>query len=133
MFAQSRRNLIQFTLFILGVLRYLLQCRSIVVGHETPFIQHFHHLFNSTLGSDQQNMIIIPGRQWTTLRETMEYYLSHDKEAEDLADRASRFWRFYNSKASIDCYWRHIFKIWAELQNWEPDTRPEDPHYTSYE
>lgn len=71
-----------------GRLKYILQCRSVVVAHEMEYIQHFHHLINSTMGAPGQNMVVVPGMDWKTLPETMDALIDDDAFAEDLADRS---------------------------------------------
>lgn len=70
------------------ILRYILQCRSVVVSHEMEYIQHFHHLINSTMGSPHQNLVVVPGLDWKTLPETMDMLIDDDKFAEELAERS---------------------------------------------
>jgi hypothetical protein len=67
--------------------RYILQCKSVVVSPDMEFIQHFHHLINGTMGSPEQNMVIIPGTEWKTLASTMEYLVDNDSFAEKLAEK----------------------------------------------
>ncbi|KAK4057692.1 hypothetical protein OIO90_001340 [Microbotryomycetes sp. JL221] len=42
-----------------GRLKYLLQCRSVIVAHKMEYLQHFHHLFNDDWNSPQQNMALL--------------------------------------------------------------------------
>ena len=38
-------------------LRYLLQCRSVVVTHDLEYIQHFHHLLIADPQNPKQNIV----------------------------------------------------------------------------
>jgi hypothetical protein len=41
-------------------LRYLQQCRSVVVTHKLDYIQHYHHLFDTRADSTSRNMVEVP-------------------------------------------------------------------------
>jgi len=42
------------------VVRYLQQCRSVIVTHPLQYIQHYHHLLNSNPNSPNQNIVEVP-------------------------------------------------------------------------
>ncbi|KAK9899146.1 hypothetical protein P389DRAFT_140326 [Cystobasidium minutum MCA 4210] len=115
-----------------GRLKYLLACRSVVVAHEMQFIQHFHHLMDSQMNSTTQNIVIIPGQKWEQLPATMSTMLEDDDFSEALAERSHKFWRYYLSPASIDCYWRYLFQRWADVQRFTPELKYEYTPYASF-
>jgi hypothetical protein len=104
----------------------------VVVAHEMKFIQHFHHLINSTMGSPGQNLVVVPGQEWKDLPTVMDTLLEDDQFAEELADRSQKFWQHYISKQSVDCYWRYLFHKWAEVQRFTPELKYEDTAYVSF-
>lgn len=112
--------------------RYILACRSVVVAHEMEYIQHFHHLINSTMGSPNQNLVVVPGQEWKELPAIMDTLLEDDKFSEELADRSFKFWQHYISKKSVDCYWRYLFRRWAEIQRFKPELKYSDTPYVSF-
>lgn len=95
-------------------------------------IQHFHHLINGTMHSPSQNMIVIPGMEWTDLPAVMEELQTDDAFAQKLAERSQRFWKHYLSKTSIDCYWRYLFARYAEIQTFKPVLHYNDTPYVSF-
>lgn len=96
------------------------------------YIQHFHHLINSTMGSPNQNMVVVPGTDWKKLPDTMDILLEDDNFAKEVADRSFKFWQHYISKQSVDCYWRYLLRRWAEVQRYTPELRYEDTPYVSF-
>lgn len=84
------------------------------------YIQHFHHLFNADPTSPDQNLVIVPGKGFERLPETMQVLLDNDEWSERIANNSFNFYRHWLSAASIDCYWRRLFDRWAEVQNFEP-------------
>lgn len=70
------------------------------------YIQHFHHLFNADPTSPDQNLVIVPGKGFERLPETMQVLLDNDEWSERIANNSFHFYRHWLSPASIDCYWR---------------------------
>jgi hypothetical protein len=75
-------------------------------AHKMQYLQHFHHLFNSNPNSTEQNIVIVPGRNFDLLPETMADLLNDDERAERIANNSFAFYRHWLSPASVDCYWR---------------------------
>lgn len=96
------------------------------------YIQHFHHLINSTMGSPNQNLVVVPGQDWKDLPKIMDNLLEDDQFSEELANRQFKFWQHYISKKSVDCYWRYLFRKWAEIQRFTPELKYEDTPYVSF-
>lgn len=103
-----------------GRLKYLMQCRSVIVAHKMQYTQHFHPLINDNSTSPEQNLVTSPGRNFDELPTVMSSLLEDDERAKRIADNSFRHWRYWLSPASIDCYWRRLFQTWAELQTFKP-------------
>lgn len=84
------------------------------------------------MGSPNQNLVVVPGQDWKQLPEIMDTLLEDDKFAEELADRSFKFWQHYISKKSVDCYWRYLFRRWAEIQRFTPELHYKDTPYVSF-
>lgn len=115
------------------------------------YIQHFHHLINSTMFSPHQNMVVT-SKDWKDLPRIMELLEEKDDFAKDLAEqsyvvdaglcratadvtyphKSQKFWSHYISKQSIDCYWRYLFRRWAEVQHFKPEVHYEDTPFASF-
>lgn len=82
--------------------------------------------------SPNQNIVITGNRDWSDLPQAMEDLLNNDARAVRIANHSYQFWRYWLSSASINCYWRRMFQVWAEQLN-EPIERPADaPSYASF-
>ncbi|BGP12491.1 hypothetical protein JCM10213_005473 [Rhodosporidiobolus nylandii] len=103
-----------------GRLKYLTQCRSVIIAHKMQFVQHFHHLFNSDPTSPEQNLVVSPGRNFEELPAVMADLLADDAKAQRIADNSYRFWQKWLSPSSVNCYWRRLFQRWKEVQQFEP-------------
>lgn len=96
-----------------GRLRYLQNCRSVIVTHEPRWIQHWTHMYNADWNSPDQNIVFVPeavgpgegvevhdqdgvvhkDRTWERLPETMEKLLADDAHAKRIADNQWNFFR----------------------------------------
>lgn len=96
-----------------GRLRYLQNCRVVIVTHEPRWIQHWTHLNNPDWNSLDQNIVYVPkalgegqgvlvhdneghesyDRTWERLPETMDALLSDDAHAKRIADNQWTFFR----------------------------------------
>ncbi|GAA5993968.1 hypothetical protein JCM5350_003507 [Sporobolomyces pararoseus] len=103
-----------------GRLKYLMQCRSVIVAHQMQYTQHFHPLINDNSTSPDQNLVTSPGHNFDELPSVMKSLLKDDERAKRIADNSFKHWRYWLSPASIDCYWRRLFQTWAELQTFKP-------------
>lgn len=103
-----------------GRLKYIQQCRAVIVAHEMQYTQHFHHLFNSDPSSPDQNMVIVDGPGFAGLPKAMDELVRDDARAEHIANNSYAFFRYWLSPAATDCYWRRLFKLWADAQAFEP-------------
>ncbi|GAA5922293.1 uncharacterized protein JCM15063_003249 [Sporobolomyces koalae] len=103
-----------------GRLKYLMQCRSVIIAHEMMYTQHFHPLINDNSSSPYQNLVTSPGHNFDELPSVMDSLLKDDERAQTIANNSYEHWRYWLSPASIDCYWRRLFQTWAELQTFKP-------------
>ncbi|KAE8216578.1 hypothetical protein CF327_g296 [Tilletia walkeri] len=137
-----------------GRLRYLQNCRSVIVTHEPRWIQHWTHLYNANTSSPDQNIVFIPppppgtegtpvkdddnaqvryDATWTRLPEVMEELLRDDAKAKRIADNQYDFFRDrYISPASAACYWRKALKGFAETQRFTVDLSGKEISYEDH-
>ncbi|KAJ9642031.1 hypothetical protein H2199_005246 [Coniosporium tulheliwenetii] len=110
-----------------GRLKFLLNCGSVVVAHKMNFVEPYHHLLDSSRG-EGQNIVRFKDRDFKQLQETMEYYLARPLEAQRIADNSARVFRErYLTPAAEACYWRALFRGWAQVQGFEVEFyRPEE-------
>ncbi|EON61572.1 hypothetical protein W97_00787 [Coniosporium apollinis CBS 100218] len=110
-----------------GRLKFLLNCGSVVVAHKMNFVEHFHHLLDASRG-EGQNIVRFRDRDFKELEETIEYYLARPLEAQRIAENSARLFRErYLTSAAEACYWRVLFRGWAQVQGFEVEFyRPEE-------
>jgi hypothetical protein len=100
-----------------GRLKYLQNCRSVVVAHKLEWVQHHHHLMVSS-GPDQ-NFVEVE-RTYEDLEPKIHDLMLNDADAEAIADRSVKLFRErYLTPAAEACYWRKLFKGWAAV-SFEP-------------
>ena len=96
-----------------GRLKYLQNCRSVIVAHTLEWRTHAMHLMKSS-GPDQ-NFVEVR-RDYTDLEETMQKLISNDAEAERIAQNNVKTFRDrYISPAAETCYWRRLIRSWSEV------------------
>lgn len=138
-----------------GRLKYIMQCRSVIVAHEMEYVQHFHHLIDADDRSPAQNMVIVPGTEWKTLPKVMDRLIANDTRALEIATNSFDHWRRYLNPAATACYWRRsvsrlfshkhestilwlteygprLFKTWATLQRYEVQLFKDTVSYESF-
>lgn len=102
-----------------GRLKYLQMCRSVVVSHKLDWIQHHYHLMRPS--GSEQNFVEVE-RDWSDLEDKMEWLLSHDGDAQRIADTSVKTFRErYLTQAAEVCYWRRLIREWARVSNFEPE------------
>lgn len=100
-----------------GRLKYLQNCRSVVVAHELQWIQHHHPLLVAS--GPEQNFVEVDD-QFAGLEAAMEELLADDARAERIAGNAVRVFRErYLTGAAEVCYWRRLVRGWREV-SFEP-------------
>lgn len=96
-----------------GRLKYIQNCRSVIVAHKMEWIVPHEYLMVAS-GTDQ-NFIEVE-RDFSDLKEKMDYFMAHPDEAARIADNsASTFRDRYLTPAAEACYWRKLIYGWAEV------------------
>ncbi|KAJ4330819.1 hypothetical protein N0V87_009675 [Didymella glomerata] len=107
-----------------GRLKYLQLCRSALVTHPLEW-QEFHTHLMRLAGPDVN--YIEASENFGNLEAAMEYYKSHDAEAEEIAKNSyETFARRYLTPAAVTCYWRRLFWTWSSVQGYEPQLYTKD-------
>lgn len=95
-----------------GRLKYLQNCRSVIVAHTMDWIQHHHPLMESS--GAEQNYVEVE-RSFGNLEKTMEQ-LQANSDTEKIAERnVATFRERYLTLAAEACYWRRLITGWAEV------------------
>ena len=96
-----------------GRLKYLQNCRSVVVAHALKWRTHAMHLMRAS-GPEQNFVEVRP--DYADLEEKMEWLLADEARAERIADNSARVFRDrYLTPAAETCYWRRLFRAWASV------------------
>lgn len=96
-----------------GRLKYLQNCRSVVVAHKLEWVQHHHHLMVSS--GPEQNFVEVD-RSYKDLEAKINDLKLQDGEAEAIADRSVKVFRErYLTPAAETCYWRKLIRGWATV------------------
>ena len=96
-----------------GRLKYLQNCRSVLVSHKLEWRTHDMHLMRAD--GPEQNFVEV-ARDWSDLDAKMEWLLADDARAERIADHMARTFRDrYLSPAAEACYWRRLIRSWSEV------------------
>ncbi|PWN26042.1 hypothetical protein BDZ90DRAFT_57048 [Jaminaea rosea] len=136
-----------------GRLRYLQNCRVVIVTHPPRWIQHWTHLYNADPNSPDQNIVYVDppapdapsvlvhdekGNEfrdatWHNLPATMDWLLRNDERAKLIADNQWDFFRErYISPASATCYWRKLIKGFASVQLYDVDLSGSETPYETW-
>lgn len=108
-----------------GRMKFLLNCRSVLMTHKLHWIELYHHLLVSS--GPNQNYVQLEA-DFSDLEEKMDYYLSHIDEAERIADNSvNTMRRRYLSPAAEACYWRKLIRGWSEV-SFAPELYEESDH-----
>lgn len=100
-----------------GRLKYLQNCRSVVVSHPLDWIEHHHPLMRSS-GPDQ-NFVEVE-RSFSNLEDTILSLESDNVRAEKIAENSKRTFReHFLTPAAEACYWRKLIHGWSTV-SWEP-------------
>lgn len=136
-----------------GRLRYLQNCRVVIVTHEPRWLQHWTHLYNADWNSPDQNIVFVPppegekegvivhdgdgrefrDRTWERLPEVMDRLLENDTLARKIADNQWNFFRErYITPASAMCYWRKALWGFSKVQKYTVDLSGSETSYESF-
>ncbi|ODN77289.1 hypothetical protein L198_08024 [Cryptococcus wingfieldii CBS 7118] len=114
-----------------GRLKYLQQCRSVIVGHKLQYIQHYHHLLNAQDNHPEQNYIEVPLPFEKNLGGVMEGLMGEGvrEKVERIAENGWKGMRQgYISPAANDCYFRYLLHRYAEVQAFRPSIEGAAPY-----
>lgn len=75
-----------------AIIRYLQQCRSVIVAHPLEYIQHYHHLLNGRDGDPNQNYVEVPLPLEKNLPKVMKDLLK-EKNEEKVQRIADNNWK----------------------------------------
>lgn len=101
-----------------GRLKYLQNCRSVVVAHESEWIQHQTPLMVSS--GPKQNFVQV-SRGFTDLEQAIQELRKDDSKARKIADNnVETFRERYLTPAAETCYWRRLIHGWARATDFEP-------------
>ncbi|KAJ8114939.1 hypothetical protein OPT61_g3299 [Boeremia exigua] len=96
-----------------GRLKYLLNCDSVPVVHELDWTTHYYHLLEHE-GPDQNYVLV--KRDFSDLEENVLWFLKHPEQAQRIANNAAKTFRGrYTTLAAEGCYWRRLFRGWANV------------------
>ena len=96
-----------------GRLKYLQNCRSVIVAHRLEWVTHAMHLMRAA-GPDQ-NFVEVE-RDYSDLEQKMQWLMADDTNAERIAENNVRTFRDrYLSPAAEACYWRRLIRGWSEV------------------
>lgn len=100
-------------------LKYLRNCRSVVVAHEMEWVEWFHPLMRKE--GPKQNYVQVE-RGFEDLEMVMRGLVERDGrgEVEGIAERSVRVFRErYLTPAAEVCYWRRLIWGWKEVMGFE--------------
>ncbi|RVD81364.1 uncharacterized protein DFL_009230 [Arthrobotrys flagrans] len=100
-----------------GRLKYLQQCRSVVIAHKLDWIQHYHSLL--VPDGPNQNYVECK-RDFSDLEDVVEELRWDEDKAKRIADNSVKIFRDrYLTPAAETCYWRKFIKGWRSV-SFEP-------------
>ncbi|ATZ52635.1 hypothetical protein BCIN_08g02930 [Botrytis cinerea B05.10] len=100
-------------------LKYLRNCRSVIVAHKLEWMEFFHPLMKKD--GPEQNYIEVD-REFEGLENKMVELIEKkdQKEVEEIAERSVRLFRErYLTPAAETCYWRRLIRGWKEVMGFE--------------
>ena len=100
-----------------GRMKYLLNCRSVIVSHSLIWIEAHHGALESK-GPNQNYMEV--RRDWSNLEDAVMHLIEHPELAEMIAENSVKTFRDrYLTPAAEACYWRSLIRGWASV-SFEP-------------
>ena len=101
-----------------GRLKYLQLCKSVIIAHPMQWVTHFSHLMKKE-GADQNYLEV--SLDWSDLESKIRHLLEWESLGERIASNSVKTFRErYHTPAAEVCYWRRLFKGWAEVTAFEP-------------
>jgi hypothetical protein len=96
-----------------GRLKYLQNCRSVIVAHDMDWLQHFSTLLIPS-GPDQNYLEV--KRDFSDLETALLWLQKNDAKARKIADNSVKTFREqYLTPAAEACYWRQLIRAWADI------------------
>lgn len=96
-----------------GRLSHLLNCNSLPLIHNLTYTTHYYHLLQPS--GPQQNYISVRN-DFSDLEDTVQYFLSHPKEADVIVRNSVRTFRErYLSPEAGDCYLRFLVRGYRDV------------------
>jgi len=105
-----------------GRLKYLLLCESVIVSHDSAWMQHFHHQLvswppknknESAWANVGESNIVVVDRNFSELSRVMDYLISNPEVAQKIVSNSVKTMRDkYLTPACLMCYWRALFRYW---------------------
>ena len=96
-----------------GRLKYLQNCRSVIVAHQMNWEQHYTHL---TISSGPSQNYVQVDRDFRNLEPTMLKLQNDDKWALKVANNnVATFRERYLTPAAQVCYWWYLIRSWAKV------------------
>jgi hypothetical protein len=100
-----------------GRLKYLQNCRSVIVSHSLNWIEAHHGALISK--GPEQNYVEVR-RDWGNLEDAVMHLIEHPELAEKIAENSVKTFRDrYLTPAAEACYWRRLIEGWASV-SFEP-------------
>jgi hypothetical protein len=98
-------------------LKYLRNCRSVIVAHKLEWMEFFHPLMKKD--GPEQNYVEVD-RNFNNLEKKMKELVEKKGEVEAIADRSVKVFRErYLTPAAETCYWRKLIWGWREVMGFE--------------
>ena len=101
-------------------MKSLLNCHSVLLSHDMRWLEHYHHLLKHS-GKDQN--YVRTKRDFSDLPKIMSSLVKPanlQSSTRQIADNArTTFRERYLTPAAEACYWRYLFRGWAEVQTFE--------------
>ncbi|PQE33648.1 hypothetical protein CJF32_00008657 [Rutstroemia sp. NJR-2017a WRK4] len=98
-------------------LKYLRNCRSVIVAHKLEWMEFFHPMMKKD--GPEQNYVEVD-RNFNNLEKKMKELVEKKGEVEAIADRSVKVFRErYLTPAAEACYWRKLIWGWREVMGFE--------------
>ncbi|TLD38079.1 DUF821 domain protein [Venturia nashicola] len=96
-----------------GRLRYFQLCRSIIISPPLQWRTHLSPLLHPQ--GPNQNIVLVK-EDWSDLDDVIKHLEANPLEAERIANNTvNTFREWYLTPAMEVCYWRKMFRAWAEV------------------
>ncbi|CAK3778512.1 Hypothetical predicted protein [Lecanosticta acicola] len=105
-----------------GRLPFLMNCDSVPIIHPLKWTAHFYHLLEPS--GENQNYVSVR-RNFSNLKEVVEYYLDRPREAQRIIENGKRIFRDkYLTPEATSCYFRRLIRAFGEVSFQPNASRP---------